>query len=221
MLCILSALCTPALCCTKENALREEEWRKLFSTRSTGVPLGRRIQLPPSLPHQRVTPGTTQGRAPLSGGLSWARFITVYVRHKLKVRLELTITTESKLLQAKSTSVWEKPTSTCSSTLSFLWVQIPVSVLCLLYDFAQHSISCLCCSHVGRILKDEREKLNKTFLFLIVKGPWIFLSVLNSNTHRPEFSHLSCFIAQLSKWENKWILETKSQAIWSKFHFCH
>ena len=38
-------------------------------------------------------------------------------------------------------------------------------------------------------LKDEREKLNnKPFLFLIVKGPWIFLSVLNSNTHRPEFS---------------------------------
>ena len=64
-LCLLSALCTPALCCTKENVLREEEWKKqLFSTRSTGVPLGRRIQLPPSLSHQRVTPGTTQGRAP-------------------------------------------------------------------------------------------------------------------------------------------------------------
>ena len=70
-----------ALCCNKENVLREEEWKKLFSTRSTGVPLGRRIWLPPTLPHQRVTPGTTQGRAPLSRGLSWARFTTVYVRH--------------------------------------------------------------------------------------------------------------------------------------------
>ena len=202
-------------------------WGKNSGRRSSSA-LGAQVSLwggeyscPPACPTRGLLLGQHR-EGPLSLEGCHGPGSSQFVRHKLKVGLELTTTTESKLLQAKSTSVWEKPTSTCSSTLSFLWVQIPGSVLCLLYDFAQHSISCLCCSHVGQILKDEREKLNnKTFLFLIVKGPWIFLSVLNSNTHRPEFSHLSCFIAQLSKWENKWILETKSQAIWSKFHFCH
>ena len=108
--CLVHAMCPfcilhAALCCTKENALREEEWKKLFSTRSTGVPLGRRIRLPPTLPHKRVTPGQhREGPLSLEGchgpgspqfmlGINWESDTTRQQQHqspnysKLRVRV--------------------------------------------------------------------------------------------------------------------------------------